>query len=377
MLIAISIAKKWTHQSFPNPCVGSLIVECDKNYKNDKIVGYGFTGRGGRPHAENNAINNVKFNIKKKYLCYSTLEPCSHKGRGKACVDLIIEKKIDEVIFSILDPDKRTYCLSKEKLIQNGIIVRHGILKKEALDLYEGYFLNKLKFRPKITLKIASSINGKITQIKSKKWITNEIARKHVHYQRMDNDAILIGKNTAKIDNPELTCRINGMNDFSPLRIIFDSKLNLSEKLKIFDLSDKKTILLTCSRNKKLNKMFSLKGNILLFNKQNYTLKNVLKKLTDLGISNLIVEGGAKTFKTFLDEKLVDVLNIYKANFFISNLGVNMIEEKRNLDNLCSEKKISDFKFKLKDFIQLDDNNLEIYESFKSLKFKEKILGTY
>jgi len=373
MKIALNLAKKGTHSSFPNPSVGSILVECDRNYSSDKIVGFGVTQKGGRPHAENQAIKNVSLNKKKRYICYSTLEPCIHEGRDISCSELILMKKIHEVVFSVSDPDERTTNKSQIFFQKHKIIVRKGILKSETLDFYDGYFLNKLKLRPKVTLKIACSKNGKIFDYKNPKlWITNKIARYYSHYQRLEHDGILIGSNTANIDNPRLNCRIRDMNDYSPIRFVINRNLSLLKNLKIFSAKDKKTFLISDidNKNKKKIKNYSNANCIFLETKKNM-FKMLFKKLAEIGISNLMVEGGSILNTLFLKKKIADKIVIHRGSFYMNENSMNIFNSQKDYDKLFMKD------FKLNKTFNLDDNQIEIYESNNLKEYKSKILEKF
>jgi diaminohydroxyphosphoribosylaminopyrimidine deaminase / 5-amino-6-(5-phosphoribosylamino)uracil reductase len=369
MNIAIKLAEKGIANSFPNPSVGCVIVECDKkSYNNDKIVGYGFTGKGGRPHAEAIAINRVSFRENKKYICFSSLEPCCHIGRDQSCVEKILKNPITEVVFAFKDPDKRVKGKGMKKLLKNGIIVRKDVLKNDAILLYKGYIMNKLKSRPYITLKIANSLDGKIAYPRNKiKWITNSTSRRLVHHIRSESDAILIGSNTLKVDNPSLDCRIKGLEGTSPIRIIISRKLDFSSNLNIFKSKTIKTIIFTTEKVKS-NILDIKKKNVSIFQIKldDFKLKFILKKIASIGVSNLLVEGGAVIFGLFLKEGLVDKLMIFRSNFFIGNDGKDSINEKSNsLINNCDY-------FKLLDLFPLNDNHIEIYENKITENFFKK-----
>ena len=233
MNIAIDLAKKSYGFSSPNPPVGCVIVEYDKNNNNGQIISVGNTQVGGRPHAEEKAISEMNFNKTKNYTCYTTLEPCNHKSQFQSCTERIIKSPIKRVIFSVKDPDKRTNGKGSLELERAGIEVKSGVLKKKTIDLYKGYFFRKMKMKPFVTLKIASSLDGKIgSKNNSIKWITNKSSRRLSHILRFENDAILVGKNTVIKDDPQLTVReIKGNN---PIRIIIDKKLQISQDKKIF-----------------------------------------------------------------------------------------------------------------------------------------------
>ena len=368
MNIAFNLAKKGMATSFPNPSVGCVIVECTHDFKNDKIAGFGFTQKGGRPHAEAKALEKVNFKKTKKYLCYSTLEPCSHFGRDISCLDKIQKTPISQIIFALKDPDKRMKGSKIKKLSVDGKIIRSGILKKDLFKFYEGYFLNKIKNRPKITLKMASTLDGKITSSK-KKWISNSSSRKIVHHLRSNNDAILVGSNTVKIDNPRLTCRINGLENTSPIRIVINRKLDLTEDFHIITDRSVKTILISSLKKEQIPKHFK-KKNIEIINIKNekFNLKNILKEISSFGINNLLVEGGARMAGFFLKSKFVDDLIIFRNNIFVGDAELSLIKFKGNYN---------EEEFQLKKLMKLKNNILEIYRSQSSLFFLKKNIEKY
>jgi len=368
MNVAFNLAKKGEATSFPNPSVGCVVVECDHNFKNDKIVGSGFTQKGGRPHAEAKALEKISFKKTKKYLCYSTLEPCSHFGRDVSCLNKIERTPINQIIFALKDPDKRMKSSKIKKLNVKGKIIRSGILKKDAIKLYEGYFLNKIKKRPKITLKMASTLDGKISFSK-KKWISNSSARKIVHHLRSSHDAILVGSNTIKIDNPRLTCRIKGLENTSPIRIVINRKLDLSEDFHILNDSSVKTIIVSCLKKKIIPKHLKNKNiEIINLKSEKFNLKNMLKRLSSLGICNLLVEGGAQTAGFFLEAKFVDELMIFRNNFFVGDSELSLVKFNGNYN---------EEEFKLKKLVKLKNNILEVYKSYSSLNFLKKNIEIY
>ena len=242
-------------KTFPNPTVSSLVVETDLKKKSHEIIGFGITSQGGRPHAESNALENIKIKKNLKYTLYSTLEPCSHKGRDTSCVKKILHSGIKRVVFCLLDPDERVRGKGKKMLEKNGVEVIYNIKADEAYKFYEGYFLNRLKARPKIVLKLATSIDGKISEaenVRSK--ITNIKTNKYMHIFRSKFDGILVGSETVKVDDCRLDCRIKGLEQFSPIRIILNKKLDLNLSCKIFKNCNKiKTILIAenCKEKKK------------------------------------------------------------------------------------------------------------------------------
>jgi len=357
MGIALSILERYNGSSFPNPTVVCLVVESDKNLKDSNVISFGITGKGGRPHAEHAAISKVNFKVNKYYRLYSTLEPCCHSGRDISCVELIKRKKINEVIYATTDPDKRVNGKSERVLKNSKIKVKSGVLEEQIKRNYSGYFFNRKNNRPKVTLKIALSIDGKISHklgIRSK--ITNNLSHSILHSIRSNFDAILVGANTVKIDNPKLNCRLNGLEDYSPIRVAISKDLNLNSNSNIFKNCDKsKTIFFTKKVEKK--KILSLEKpnlKIIQLDNKNYNLRYILKVLSSYGIFNLLVEGGSEIFNSFISSNFCDELIIFQSNYFIGDQGQPALG-KVNLD-------LTKKKFKLKQVSILDNDTLKIYE---------------
>ncbi|MBS1515710.1 MAG: bifunctional diaminohydroxyphosphoribosylaminopyrimidine deaminase/5-amino-6-(5-phosphoribosylamino)uracil reductase RibD [Bacteroidetes bacterium] len=342
----IALAKKGAGYVSPNPLVGCIIIN------NGEIIGEGYHEKYGEPHAEANAIEDAK---KKGHSLvgaklYVNLEPCSHFGKRPPCADLIVSEKIGEVFIGMQDPYKEVNGKGIEKLEQAGIKVTSGILEKECRELNKFFITYVTEERPYVTLKIAQSIDGAIALNNGKsKYITNKTSREFVHRMRSEYDAVLIGKNTAKMDNPDLNVReVEGRN---PLRIVIDKNLKLPKDLKIFCDNDKdKTYVITNDKE----------GENLIRIKNKISSKKILKKLYEMKINSIIVEGGAHLFSQFLEDELFDDVYFFIApkiigtglspfnNFKIKSLDKvkNLkFEYQKNLDNdillyyknLCSQ----------------------------------------
>tara|TARA_B100000989_G_scaffold167127_1_gene124968 strand:+ start:5238 stop:6380 length:1143 start_codon:yes stop_codon:yes gene_type:complete len=373
MNIAIDLAKKSYGFSSPNPPVGCVIVEYDKHNNNGQIISVGNTQVAGRPHAEEKAISEMNFKKTKNYSCYTTLEPCNHKNQFQSCTERIIKSPIKKVIFSVKDPDKRTKGKGSLELKKAGIEVKSGILKKQTIDLYKGYFFRKMRMKPFVTLKIASSLDGKIgSKNDSIKWITNKSLRRLSHLLRFENDAILIGKNTAINDNPRLTCRISGLEKFSPKIILISESLKIPLALELFKKRNKDDIIIFTSCNDK-NKLDLLKdvSTLIKLDGNKFNLTNILKKIAIMGISNLLVEGGSKINNFFLRNYNVDRLMIFRGNFFIGGNGIDSVNS--SIEDLKIKKNL----FKLKEIDTFEDNHLEVYENKNLNIFLKKVYEIY
>ena len=304
----IQLAKRGAGHVSPNPLVGCVIE------KNFKILGKGHHKKYGEAHAEVNAVADAKKkdNKIKGTTLYVNLEPCSHFGKTPPCTDLIINEEFSEVIIGTTDPNKFVNGNGIKKLKDAGIKVTCGILEDNCKELNKFYFKYITQKLPYVTLKIAQSIDGKIALNNfDSKWISGIESRKFVHKLRSEYDSVLIGTNTAKYDNPELTVReVKGRD---PVRFIIDRKLKLPKKdLKFFKTpGDAETILITSIKKKKINKKFS--QIYIKDKKNNISIRKILKEIYKQNISSVLVEGGANLFSQFARTGLFDDLYLIVA----------------------------------------------------------------
>ena len=322
MKLALDLARARRGLTGDNPSVGCVIV------KKDKIISIGQTGFGGRPHAEHNAILNCFENPKGSKM-YITLEPCNHYGKTPPCTRNIVKNKISEVYYPIEDIDLKVKGKSSLILENSNIKVKKGLLRKEALNLYNSYYINRKKKLPYIIGKIALSKNKIIYSDKTKK-ITNKISDKLTHYLRFKSDGILITSKTLNIDNPKLNCRLEGYTKFSPKRIVLDKNLKIDLKSYIVkSIKNKNTIIFHNSNDKTKKNFLTKKGAILIkqstHSHKNFDLKTILKNLYMKGIKNLLVEGGDELTKSFLQKVMFNEFYMFKSskNLLKENKYVN------------------------------------------------------
>ncbi|MSP10686.1 MAG: bifunctional diaminohydroxyphosphoribosylaminopyrimidine deaminase/5-amino-6-(5-phosphoribosylamino)uracil reductase RibD [Pelagibacteraceae bacterium] len=315
MKLALVLASARQGLTGTNPSVGCLIV------KNNKIISIGQTGFNGRPHAEFNAIKNTNENLNGAKI-YITLEPCNHYGRTPPCTNSIIKSKIGEVIYSINDIDKKVRGKSLKILQRNNIIVKKGLLKISTEDFYKPYFFNRKKKMPYVTGKIAISKNNLIFS-KGTPRITDKYSDKLTHLLRYKNDSLLISKKTLNIDNPKLNCRLKSLNKFSPNRVVLDNNLETNNKSYIFKTSNPNNTIFfynKASKSKiltfKKKKIKIIKSN--LSNRKYFDLKQMLKKLYNIGCRNLLVEGGNDLTISFLKKKLFNEFYLFKSPIKLS-----------------------------------------------------------
>jgi len=317
--LTIEIAKKGEGSVSPNPLVGCVII------KDNRIIGAGYHQKFGEDHAEINAINSSAESLEGSTL-YVNLEPCRHFGKTLPCVDRIIKEKIKRVVIGTLDINPLVSGNGVKALKRVGIEVKVGILEKECIELNKFFFkfiTNKL---PYVTLKAAQTLDGMIADKNNySEWISSSESRKYVHWLRARYDAVLIGSETARIDNPKLTVRmVEGRN---PYRVVLDSSLKLKSDLNLFKInSDNKTIVITSEKNKsKLKKINQLEklGVKVLFVKSDaqgrMQLKSVLKEIAKLQISSILVEGGSKIYSSFLKQKLFDDIFLFVSPKILGN----------------------------------------------------------
>ena len=234
---AIFLASLGKNTTSPNPRVGAVIID-----KNGKLIAEGFHYKAGMPHAEAMAFNNLKKDPKGGSI-YVNLEPCCHQGRTPPCVDKVISSGIKKAYISIEDPDARVAGKGIKLLEEAGIQVHLGLCKKESLDLNKAFIHRNITNKAFGVFKWAMSIDGRIALKNGKsKWITNEESRALVHSFRSEFDAIIIGGNTLRRDNPLLTTR--GLKNPEPLRVVFTKSLDLPTKSNLWDCNKAKTLVI-------------------------------------------------------------------------------------------------------------------------------------
>ena len=298
----LELAFKGLKDVSPNPMVGSVIV-----YQGE-IIGEGYHKQYGTEHAEVNAIASVKDkSLLKKSTLYVNLEPCAHFGKTPPCSNLIIEHEIPKVVIGCVDPFSDVNGKGIIKMEKAGIKVSVGVLEKESRELNKRFFTFHEKKRPYIILKWAESKDGFIAPKNQTApfWMTSKDSKKLVHQFRAEEDAILVGRITAEKDNPSLTVR--EMEGENPTRIVIDKDLKLSKELNLFN-NEAKTIIFNTLQTKEIDSNYYIKDDF------NNLIESILQELYKQNIQSLIIEGGAKTLQSFIDEKLWDEARIFTAS---------------------------------------------------------------
>ena len=333
---ALQLAEKGRFTTSPNPNVGCVIV------KNESIVGEGFHRKAGTAHAEVHALA-MAGKLAVNATCYVTLEPCAHVGRTGPCALALVKAGVKRVVVAMVDPNPKVAGRGIQILQEAGIQVDTGLLTLEAEALNLGFITRMKHKRPRITVKMASSLDGK-TALKNglSKWITGPAARADVQYYRAQQSAILTGNQTVLLDNPSMNVRYEELlasprfnKDWvdeaelrQPIRIILDShnKLSLSEKL--FDLPGKVLIISLLARDSTefKSKTAQIEQIIVAKNNNNQIdLKALLAVLNIHEINDLWVEAGATLAGEFFKNHLVDEFILYQAPKLLGDQGRNLV----------------------------------------------------
>ncbi|MEO3387634.1 bifunctional diaminohydroxyphosphoribosylaminopyrimidine deaminase/5-amino-6-(5-phosphoribosylamino)uracil reductase RibD [Mesorhizobium sp. CAU 1741] len=319
MAAAIRLSRRHLGLTGTNPSVGTLIV------RDGVIVGRGVTAVGGRPHAETQALAEAG-DLAHGATAYVTLEPCAHHGRTPPCANALVAAGVARVVGAASDPDPRVAGKGYAILRAAGIDVVEGVLDAPAGEVLAGYLNRSLSKRPEVTLKLAVSPDGMIgRQGDGQVAITGAVSRRQVHLMRAEADAILIGIGTALNDDPELTCRLPGLEGRSPVRIVIDRSLRLPLSSKLASSARQTPVLLAGGGSADRRGVLAEKGIGFLAveaHEDKIALPELLEDLAARGIATVMVEGGALTASHFLDEDLVDRIVLFVGSAEIGERGV-------------------------------------------------------
>lgn len=309
MRLALELASGAKGQTSPNPMVGSVVV------KHGAIVGMGAHLRAGEPHAEVHALRMAGEKADGATI-YVTLEPCSHHGRTPPCADAIVDAGISCVVVATLDPNPLVAGQGVKRLREAGIEVIVGVLEAEARRLNEVFFHYIATGRPFVTIKTASTLDGKIAaKTGHSQWITGEEARREVHQLRHWHDAILVGINTVIADNPALTARLIE-DGRQPVRVILDSTLRMPLTAQVVTDGRAPTWIYTTRRAdaKKLAQFLQLDKqgvSVVVLDSEKIEIARLLDSLGKRGISSLLVEGGSQVNGAFFDAQAIQKVIAY------------------------------------------------------------------
>lgn len=316
MKMALRLARKGRGYVSPNPLVGAILV------KGGRVIGRGYHACYGQAHAEVRAITSATESVKGSTL-YCNLEPCVHTDKQTPpCAQLLIREGIKKVVIAGLDPNPRVQGKGVTLLQQSGIEVHTGILAAENNELNRFFFKYITRHLPYVTVKIARTIDGIIAPglppQSGRAWISSIQSRKLVHRWRTEYDAILVGGNTVRIDDPELSR--HGIKGRDPVRIIVDGNLSISPDLRVFHSGAHSRIIIICADNmynkKKLKKFEALQCTVIPVAGNpagKISMKSILKILAREKIISILVEGGQQIFSQFIQDQLTDELIIFTA----------------------------------------------------------------
>jgi len=300
MLRALELAQLGRGHVSPNPMVGCVIVH------EGKVIGEGYHQKYGEAHAEVNAVDAVKDkSLLTESTVYVTLEPCSHHGRTPPCADMLARHNVKKVVIGALDSNPLVAGKGISKLEQAGVEVQAGVLAEACRSINVRFFKSIEEHRPYVILKWAQTADGFVARKNfDSKWISNEQSRKLVHQWRADEDAILVGPNTAKYDNPRLNVR--GLEGKDPIRVLIDRHLSVSNDLNLFDGSQP-TIIYNLQKNEERDGVTYVKLDSANF------LDELLSDLSKRKIQSIIIEGGAAILNAFIENDLWDEARVFTS----------------------------------------------------------------
>ncbi len=325
MAVALGLARRGLGRVWPNPSVGCVIV------KDGRVVGRGWTQPGGRPHAETEALRRAGAAARGATV-YISLEPCAHHGKTPPCADALIDAGVARAVVAIEDPFRRVAGRGLERMRSAGIDVVTGVGHDAAAALNAGFFMRIGDARPLFTLKTASTLDGRIaTHTGESQWITGEPARARGHALRASADAVMVGVGTALADDPRLDCRLPGLADRSPVRIVVDSRarLPLTSRL-VRTAHETPTWLLTLAGQDARHRAFADAGieviEVAPDADGNLDLDVGAGALGDRGLTRVLVEGGGRLAAGLLRAGLVDRLVWFRAPRLIGGDGLPATE---------------------------------------------------
>jgi diaminohydroxyphosphoribosylaminopyrimidine deaminase/5-amino-6-(5-phosphoribosylamino)uracil reductase len=329
MQAALALARRGLGNVWPNPSVGCVIV------KDGIVVGRGWTQPGGRPHAETEALARAGAAAHGATV-YVSLEPCSHTGQTGPCADALAKAGVARVVAAMVDPDPRVSGRGLARMREAGISVESGLMGDAAAALNRGFLMRIAQGRPMVTLKLAATLDGRIAAHNGdSQWITAEDARAFAHGLRASHDAVAIGSGTAATDDPHLTCRLPGLPLRPPVRIVFDSRLQLPLTRQLIATARAvPTWIVTLDETaeesavERAEALRDLGVELITTStgqSGRISIAGALRALGEAGLTRLMVEGGGKVAASFLAEGLVDELALFRGPSIIGGDGIPAI----------------------------------------------------
>ena len=324
MRLALQLARRNMGITAPNPSVGCVIV------KDGIIVGRGVTARGGRPHAETIALKQAGDNAKGA-SCYVTLEPCAHHGKTPPCVEALIHAQIAHVVIAVRDPHDHASG-GIERLQTAGITVECGVLETEAKQIMAGFFSKVMRNRPFVTLKMAVSLDGKIAAKPGLRTaLSGDESKAFTHLLRYQHDGIMVGMNTAITDDPQLTCRLPGLEQDSPQRFVVGNHTKLQRHHALVKTAHH--IPSYCLSSHDCDPHETEDGLTLRPTQKNadgtMNLQQMLQDVAAQNVNSLLVEGGQKLASSLLNAGLIDQIIWTQTPCYLGRDGVDALGDIR------------------------------------------------
>jgi diaminohydroxyphosphoribosylaminopyrimidine deaminase / 5-amino-6-(5-phosphoribosylamino)uracil reductase len=326
MRAALNLARRGLGTVWPNPAVGCVIV------KDGEVVGRGWTQPGGRPHGETEALARAGDRAKGA-AAYISLEPCAHHGKTPPCADALIAAGIARAVVATEDPDPRVSGRGLERLRQAGITVETGLCAMEAGELNAGFFKRIGEGRPLVTLKLAATLDGRIaTSHGESQWITGDAARNRAHLLRATHDAVMVGVGTVVADDPQLTCRLPGLERRSPVRIVIDGSLRTPLTAKLVAEAKLVPTWIIHRHGADAARCQTLRDcgvdliEVPVSETVEMDLTVAFVELGKRGLTRILVEGGASLAGELLEEDLVDRLAWFHAPMLMGGDGLAAIQ---------------------------------------------------
>ncbi|WP_322099389.1 bifunctional diaminohydroxyphosphoribosylaminopyrimidine deaminase/5-amino-6-(5-phosphoribosylamino)uracil reductase RibD [Haematospirillum jordaniae] len=319
MELSLGLARRGLGNTWPNPSVGCVLVS-----PQGVVVGRGWTKPGGRPHAEAVALLQAGDRARGS-TAYVTLEPCSHFGQTPPCATALIEAGIARCIVASSDPDPRVSGRGLDMLRAAGVEVSVGLLSDAAVDLNKGFFSRIRRGRPLFTLKLATSMDGKIAIASGEsRWITGERARHLVHCMRAEHDAVLVGSGTVLADDPDLRCRLPGFDQRPVVRIVLDGRLRLPDQAQLVSSSRDAPVLIVTASSSELARVASLRRRgIEVLCLDHLEPFHIANELGSRGFTRVFLEGGGAVAASFLKAGLIDRVVWFHAPIVIGADGID------------------------------------------------------
>ncbi len=375
MEVALRLAQAGEGATFPNPCVGAVLM------RHNTLLASARTANGGRPHAETQIIalaraQNILLN--QDCILYVTLEPCTHYGETPPCIETIIASGIGSLVIGELDQDQRVSGASVQALLDAGITVGYENLSGRISQFYQGYLSQRSGGFPKVALKIATSLDGKISLgihgNWQSQWITGMLTRRRGHLLRARADAVLTGGATILADNPKLDCRISGFKAYQPLRVVVAGEVKIASDAKILTSGKSLIVFNNPKYYQYYQNIVAKNSEISLYFQENSAsqsqdnckidLPDLLAFLSRLGIANLLVEAGNALNTAFLQENLVQRIYWFVNNAVIGNDG------KAAFGDLGLQQLTDSLRFKLEQQIISGEDWLNIWDAIKTTSKK-------